>query len=838
MRSFVLATGTELIHAGVHDKPRRPPGDPGSSVSFVRPTFDDGAWRALELPHDWGIEGPFDQDLPGETGKLPWHGVGWYRKRFELDASDAAGRVELEVEGAMSFSSVWLNGKFVGGWPYGYTSFRLDLTPYARFGGENVLAVRLDNPELSSRWYPGAGIYRNVWLARTGTVRIAHGSHFVTTPRVGAKAAVVNVDAVIQNLTGEKLVLDMTTSVFLLDRNGVRAKKPVATSKTDTFEIDPERAREAARANLVIVPRPKLWSLEKRNRYAAVTTLRVGGSVLDELETAFGIRTISIDPDRGFSLNGKRVELQGVCMHHDLGALGIAAHPRAIERQVEILQTMGANAIRTSHNPPAPELLDVCDRLGMLVMDEAFDCWRRGKKRSDEHAPESSRDVRYFDYAHVFDDWHERDLRALVRRDRNHPSVVMWSIGNEVIEQWFSDGYELAQRLAGIVREEDRTRPVTSAFNNDQAGFAGFERALDVVGFNYKPTAYRAFHDRHPTIPTLGSETASTVSTRGEYFFPVEPDDKLHGRVDFQVSSYDLSTANWAITPDGEFRGLDESPFAAGEFVWTGFDYLGEPTPYNADATNVLNFSDPEERARMQEDLDAIGKIRIPSRSSYFGIIDLAGFPKDRFYIYQARWRPNLRMAHILPHWNFPERVGQVTPVHVYSSGDEAELFLNGRSLGKRKRKKLEYRFQWNEVVYEAGTLEVRVKKRGKAWARAVTTTTGPAKKLVLTPDRRMLRADGRDLAFVTIAVADRKGATVPRRHDLVRFSISGPGTIVAVDNGDPTSFESFQATERKAFNGLALAVVRTHSGTRGTIELRAEAEGLEPARVTLATRA
>jgi beta-galactosidase len=414
----------------------------------------------------------------------------------------------------------------------------------------------------------------------------------------------------------------------------------------------------------------------------------------------------------------------------------------------------------------------------------------------------------------------------------------MWSIGNEVIEQWFSDGYELAQRLAGIVREEDRTRPVTSAFNNDQAGFVGFERAVDVVGFNYKPTAYRAFHERHPTIPTLGSETASTLSTRGEYFFPLEPDNKLHGRVNFQVSSYDLSTANWAVTPDGEFRGLDESPFAAGEFVWTGFDYLGEPTPYNTDATNVLNFSDPEERARMQRELDEIGKIRVPSRSSYFGIIDLAGFPKDRFYIYQARWRPNLKMAHILPHWNFPERVGQVTPVHVYSSGDEAELFLNGRSLGKRKRKKLEYRFQWNEVVYEPGTLEVAVKKRGKPWARAVTATTGPAKKLVLTPDRRVLRADGRDLAFVTTAVADRKGATVPRRHDRVRFSVTGPGAIVAVDNGDPTSFESFQATERKAFNGLALAVVRTKARTSGTIELRAEADGLEPARVTVTSRA
>ena len=333
------------------------------------------------------------------------------------------------------------------------------------------------------------------------------------------------------------------------------------------------------------------------------------------------------------------------------------------------------------------------------------------------------------------------------------------------------------------------------------------------------------------------TKLASTISSRGEYFFPVEPDDKLHGRVDFQVSSYDLSTANWAVTPDGEFRGLDESPFAAGEFVWTGFDYLGEPTPYNADSTNLLNFSNPEERERMQKELEALGKIRVPSRSSYFGILDLAGFPKDRFYIYQARWRPDLRMAHIVPHWNWPERVGVVTPVHVYSSGDEAELFLNGRSQGKRKRKKLEYRFQWNEVVYEPGRLEVVVKRRGKKWAKAVTRTTGPARKLVLAADRRMLRADGNDLLFVTTKIADRSGATVPRRHDRVRFSVTGPADIVAVDNGDPTSFEPFQASERKAFNGLLLAVVRTRAGKDGTLSVRAEAEGLEPGTVTLESR-
>jgi beta-galactosidase len=830
LKRFVLATGTELLRAGIA-KPEPPPGNPGAGVSFVAPDFDDGAWRAVDLPHDWGIEGPFDPNLPGETGRLPWHGVGWYRKHFVLAAADAERRFELHVDGAMSFSSFWLNGAFVGGWPYGYTSFRLDLTPFLRFGGDNVLAVRLDNPERSSRWYPGAGLYRNVWLVKTGHVRIAHGSHFVTTPRISSKAALVNVDAVIEGLDGEKRALAMTTRVYALDARGVRSKRPAAVSEIETFELDPTRASEAARANLLTVPRPKLWSLEARHRYVAVTSLSSSGRLLDEVETTFGIRSVALDPDGGFQLNGKRVPLNGVCLHHDLGALGIAAYPRAIERQLEILQEMGANAVRTSHNPPAPELLDACDRLGMLVMDEAFDCWQRGK-RWEDGVPETASNGRYFDYARVFDDWHERDLRALIRRDRNHPSVVMWSIGNEVIEQWFSDGYKLCDRLAGIVREEDRTRPITSAFNNDQAGFIGFERALDAVGFNYKPSAYRAFHERHPTIPTLGAETASTISTRGEYFFPLEPENKLHGRVNFQVSSYDLSTADWAVTPDGEFRGLDESPFSAGEFVWTGFDYLGEPTPYNADSTNLLNFSEPEARARMQAELDALGTIRVPSRSSYFGIIDLAGFPKDRFYLYQARWRPGLRMAHVLPHWNWPERIGDVTPVHVYSSGDEAELFLNGRSLGRRRRKRFQYRFQWNDVVYEPGTLEVRVKKSGKPWAKAVTRTTGPAAKLRLSSDRDALRAD--DLAFVTVAVSDARGATVPRRHDFLRFFVTGPATIAAVDNGDPTSFEPFQASERKAFNGLALVVLKTLRGRTGTVTLRAEAEGLTPAHLRL----
>jgi beta-galactosidase len=828
LREWVLATGTGLINEGVA-KPARPPGNPGGDVSFVQPDFDDSAWRKLDLPHDWGVEGPFDQELPGETGKLPWQGAGWYRKRFSIPASDRGRRVALEVDGAMAFSSFWLNGQFVGGWPYGYSSFQLDLTPYLNFGGENLLAVRLDNPPLSSRWYPGSGLYRNLWLTKTDPVRVAQHGVFVSTPRVSKKAAVVNVDVTLENTSDEEVEIEVSTTIHRLLPDGGADERALGSEASEPFKLP--KGLGTRRTHCFTLASPKRWSLEDRAMHVAIVSVRAAGELRDVLETPFGIREIRVDPDEGFFLNGKHVVLQGVCMHHDLGALGSAVYTRGIERQLEILQEMGCNAIRTSHNPPAPELLALCDRMGFLVMDEAFDCWRRGKKWPDG-TKEGDPGFRYFDYAPVFDDWHERDLRAMVRRDRNHPCVVMYSIGNEVMEQWVQNGYELAPRLAGIVREEDRTRPITSAFNGENAAYDGFQTAVDVIGFNYKPGAYGKLREKNPTMPIVGSETASTISTRGEYFFPVMPADKLHGRVNFQVSSYDLSTANWALTPDLEFEGLDRCPYVLGEFVWTGFDYLGEPTPYNSDSTNLLNFSDPEQRAQMQAELDRLGKIQVPSRSSYFGIIDLAGFPKDRYYIYQARWRPELKMAHILPHWNFPERVGEVTPVHVYSSGDEAELFLNGKSLGKRKRKRLSYRFRWDDVIYEPGKLKVVTYRKGKRWATATRRTTGAAAGLALEADRGRLKAGVRDLAFVTVRVVDEDGLTVPRSNPKIAFRIEGPGSIVAVDNGDPTSFEPFQASERSAFNGLALVVVRAEKA--GKIRLSAESDGLAGARVEL----
>jgi beta-galactosidase len=828
IKPWLAPTAADFLNAAA-PKPARPAGNLGDHVSYAQAAFDDSSWRALNLPHDWGIEGPFAQELPGDTGKLPWAGVGWYRKHFTLPATDAGRRLYLDVDGAMSYASVWLNGQFVGGWPYGYASWRVDLTPFARPGADNVLAIRLDNPPDSSRWYPGGGIYRNVWLVKTSPVHVAQWGTFVTTPIVSADRATVEVQVTLENHTAANASVQLATALYALDSAGHKTGAAVATA-LPAGATRVAAGRQALVAQTLELAQPRRWSIKNPQRYVAVTTVTQDGKAVDVDETPFGIRTIAFTADRGFLLNGERVMIQGVCDHSDLGALGTALNVRALERQLQILREMGCNAIRTSHNPPAPELLDLADRLGFVVMDEAFDCWARGKKKNDYHL--------------LFPDWHEADLRALVRRDRNHPSVVLWSIGNEVPEQGQPEGWKLAAHLAAIVREEDRTRGTTSAFNNTASGYNGFQTAVDVTGFNYKPNEYPMFHRSAPQRPTYSSESASCVSSRGEYFFPVS-NNKADGKADFQMSSYDLYAPRWAWPPDVEFKGLDEAPFAAGEFVWTGFDYLGEPTPYNGDTTNLLNFTDPADQARIAQELANLKKITVPSRSSYFGIIDLAGFPKDRYYIYQARWRPDFPMAHLLPHWNWPDRIGQVTPVHVYTSGDEAELFLNGQSLGRKKRGALEYRLRWDDVKYAPGELRVVAYLHGARWAEDVVRTTGPATKLALAADRTTLHADGAqgdsaggsDLAFVTVRIADQDGLLVPRSKNRVKFEVTGPADLIATDNGDATSFESFQSPERAAFNGLALAIVRTRAGQPGAITVRATSDGLTAGEVSLAAR-
>jgi beta-galactosidase len=790
----------------------------GAQVPFVAPGFADGEWRALTLPHDWGIEGPFKQEYPGPTGKLPWWGVGWYRKSFELPASDAGRRIYLDVDGAMSFATVWCNGNFVGGWPYGYSSWRVNLTPFVKPGQKNVVAIRLDNPPDSSRWYPGGGIYRNVWLAKTGPVHVAHWGTKIQTPKVTSENATVEIETRIDNRTDAKVDFDVQTQIFHLStRDGVETRDLAANSNPSTVSAP------AAGSNTVTqeisVDNPNLWSVKTPNLYVAVTRLIRDGKVVDEYETPFGIRKLEFTPDRGFLLNGERVQLQGVCNHHDLGALGAAFNLRAAERQLEIMKEMGANALRITHNPGAPELLDLCDRMGILVIAETFDCWHWGKTPND--------------YARLFNDWSELDLRAMIRRDRNHPSVIMWSIGNEIVKVEAPENADIAKRLIAIVHDEDITRAATAGVNNTPVAYSGYQDIYDVFGFNYRGMEYQRFHEKNPTIPVYGSETASTVSSRGEYFFPVT-EEKGGGMSDFQMSSYDLYAPPWAWPPDKEFEWLDKAPATLGEFVWTGIDYLGEPTPYNDDWTNALNIADPKEREKLEKELEAVGKLEPPSRSSYFGIVDLAGFKKDRFYIYQARWRPELRMAHILPHWTWPEREGEITPVHVYTSGDEAELFLNDKSLGRKKRGPSDYRLRWDDVKYEPGELRVVAYKNGEQWAHNVVKTAGAASRIDAEADRTKIVADGKDLSFITVRITDATGVFAPRADNLVEFEISGPGDIIATDNGDATSHEFFQSQARKAFNGMALAIVRAKPGEAGEITVRAVAEGLEAAEVKL----
>ena len=802
------------------------PHDLGHDVTCTQPAFDDHAWQHLDLPHDWAITGPFEQKLPGETGKLPWVGVGWYRKHFTLPADTVKDRrTYLDFDGAMAHAVVWCNGQFVGGWPYGYASFRLDLTPFLNDGTDNVLAVRLDNPPESSRWYPGAGLFRHVWLVQTSPIHVAHWGTMVKTPQVTPESATVTVQNTLQNDTDADAECNVQTALFLSDREGRATGPALVTASAATVKL-PARGRAAAEAKTSLA-KPFLWDLQHPNLYVAVTTVAQNGQPVDRYETVFGVRTIKFTADNGFLLNGERVQLQGVCDHHDLGALGAALNDSALQRQLSLLKEMGCNAIRTSHNPPSPELLNFCDRMGFLVMDEAFDCWKNGKKANDYHL--------------LWADWHEKDLRALIRRDRNHPSVILWSIGNEVPDQHTPDGPPIARELTAIAHDEDGgdalSRRTTAACDSTDSGFNDFHKGLDVMGFNYKPTQYNRFRQANPDQPVIGTETSSCVSTRGFYVFPVRNNNPADA-ADFQVSDYDLYAPAWAHPPDDEFKGLDDAPFTGGEFVWTGFDYLGEPSPFNdSNGKSMLNFSDPAVRERAAQELKTTGRIQIPSRSSYFGIIDLAGFPKNRYYLYQSRWRAGLPMAHILPDWTWPDRVGQVTPVHVFTSGDEAELFLNGQSLGRKKKGPGEYRLRWDDVKYAPGELRVVAYKDGKQWATDTVKTANAPAKIQLRAEAPEVRADGKELAFVAATVTDRNGTPVPRSSNVFRFTVTGPAEIVATDGGDPLSHVSFQSPEKKAFDGKCLVILRPKAGTPGTITLHAASDGLQASDAAVQSR-
>ncbi|KAK4466259.1 glycoside hydrolase superfamily [Cladorrhinum samala] len=798
----------------------RPPASskPPPNSTYSEPNYDDSKWELLDLPHDWAVKGPFyvGNNVPvgGSMGRLPIQGVGWYRKKITIggDAAPASSSSAyyLEIDGAMSYASVWVNGRLVGGWPYGYASWRVEITDFL-VKGDNQIAIRVDQALDSSRWYPGAGVYRNVWLTKVGKVHVGQFGTYVTTTGVDAGGkAVIDLGVSVENSGKTAETVSVVTEVYELGlADGTRGKKIGEFAKVDVTVGGGTGEIKSVNGSLTVA-NPKLWGPrpgQEPNLHVAVTRLLNAktGEEVDSYETKFGIRSVTYAGD-GLRVNGQRVYIQGVCQHHDLGSLGAAFNVRAAERQLEMLQEMGTNAIRTSHNPPAPELLDLADRMGFIVLDEIFDTWGSHKVKND--------------FQTIFADWSEPDLRAFIRRDRNHPSIWAWSFGNEVAEQTSSNGAATATRLRDIVHQEDPTRQTAVGMNNagPDTSFVGI---VDMIGLNYQgegkgnggPT-FQNFRGKYPNKLIFSSESSSVVSSRGTYLFPVTEGNNQIVQASGtgtdpktqQVSSYELYAVSWGASPDKVFAGQDRYPYVAGEFVWTGWDYLGEPTPFDS------------------------------SRSSYFGIIDLAGFPKDRFWLYQARWNPTVKSAHILPHWNWPDRVGQVTPVHVFSSGDEAELFINGKSQGRIKKAQYTYRFRWDKVTYQAGEVKVVTYKDGKEWATASIRTTGEASALKLSSykNRTAIKADGNDLSFLSVAVVDAKGDVVPTAEPKVTFSIKGPGEIVSTDNGDPTDFVAFPSKERKAFRGLALAIVKAKAGGSGPITVTATAAGVKAAEFIL----
>ena len=777
------------------------------------PGYDDAKFTKVQLPHDWAISSPFLKDKPNETGKLPWDGWGCYRKHFDVaeDFDAEKDRYYLDFDGVMSNPKVYVNGRFAGEWAYGYNSFRVDISPYLK-AGKNLVAVVASNKPLSTRWYPGAGIYRHVWLEKTGAVHLAHWPVYVTTPEISEDAATVEIRTRVANTSSRDCEVKLVQSV--------------GDAKAESKKIKLKAGQEREVVQMLSIRNPKLWSCESPNLYELNTKLVSGDEEIDSHKTSFGVRSIEWNKD-GFYLNGERVQLKGVCEHHDLGPLGAAFHARGYERKIEILKEMGCNSIRMTHNPPAPEVLDLCDKHGILVIDELFDIWE-AKKYDKVNG-----------YHVYWANWWRKDVRNFMLRDRNHPCIIAWSGGNEVTELNTERGREVSRELRAEIHEYDLTRPYTVGSNAPASMTNGFADTVDVFGFNYKPDMYADFRVHHPTLPLYGSETNSCVASRDTYFFPLgwKVGD---GARSFHVSAYGLYAPGWGTCPDIEMAALERNPHVAGEYVWTGFDYLGEPTPYNQDASNIGNFhgaSEAEKRAAMEQ-LKAMGN-KAPSRSSYFGIIDLAGFPKDTYYLYRSRWAPEKRTCHILPHWNWKGREGEVTPVMVFTSGDKAELFLNGKSLGVRERGqgdtftqkltvgKNDYRFVWEDVVYEPGTLMVKVWKNGKPWAKDTRVTTGTAKTVKASVDRKQIGNDGHDLAYIALSTVDAKGKVVPTDCRRVSFRISGPAELVGFCNGNQTDQTSMVSKEQKFFNGRIVAVVRGKRGKNGKAVVQVNADNL-----------
>lgn len=789
------------------------------SPTFSLVECDDSAWQQVTIPHDWAIYGPFSinndrqnvaitqdgqkeaMEHAGRTGGLPFVGVGWYRLKFDI-ASLEDNRVTLIFDGAMSHARVYVNGHEAGYWPYGYNSFHLDVTPYVN-EGSNQLAVRLENKPESSRWYPGAGLYRNVHLVVTNDVHIPVWGTQITTPEVTKDYAKVVMRTEISLPEGAeakrcKLVTD------ILNAEGV-----VVASSEDGIGLYNDRVIEQR----IDVARPELWSVDSPTLYTAASKLYYDGELRDEYSTHFGIRTIEIIPEQGMFINGELTKFKGVCNHHDLGPLGAAVNDAAIRRQIRIMKDMGCNAIRTSHNMPAPELVAACDQMGMMLMLESFDEWRTAKLANGYH--------------NYFDEWAEKDIVNLVRHYRNNPSVVMWCIGNEVPDQgdliW---GPKLSRMLQDICHREDPTRPVTQGMDQPHnVVYNNMAATMDVAGFNYRPHLYGDNYLRLPQQIVLGSETASTVSSRGVYKFPVER-RSMATYDDHQSSSYDVEHCSWSNLPEDDWLWHDDFSWAIGEFVWTGFDYLGEPTPYYTDW---------------------------PSHSSLFGIVDLAGLPKDRYYLYRSHWNKDVETLHILPHWTWPGREGETTPIFVYTNYPSAELFINGVSQGVRTKdmsvtwensadkesieslkRQQRYRLMWMDTKYEPGVVKVvAYNDKGEAVAESEVRTAGKPHHIELEADRTTIKADGRDLSFVTVKVVDKDGNLCPDASHSIAYTVSGEGFYRAGANGDPVSLELFHEPKMQVFKGMMTAIVQS-DGDSGKITLRATSKGLKNAKIEI----
>ena len=762
--------------------------------------FNDSKWENVIVPHDWAIKGPFDKEIDkqtvaivqngeqvatektGRTGALPYIGVGWYRNEFSIPNFSADKKVILLFEGAMSEPEIFLNGKKVGSWNYGYSYFYFDVTDDILGNKQNTIAVKLTNRELSSRWYPGAGLYRNVRVIVKNKESIDQWGTFITTPIITADAAKVNIKT---KSTGKDL--KMVTKIQDAEGNIVA----IDTAKTVfANEFDQN----------IAVKNPKLWSPETPYLYTSVSHLYANGILKDEISTRFGIRSIKYEAEKGFSLNDSIIKFKGVCLHHDLGPIGTAVNTSAIRRQLQILKDMGANAVRSAHNMPSLEQLELCDEMGLMFLAESFDEWAKPKVENGYHL--------------YFDTDAEKDIVNLVQATRNHPSIVMWSSGNEVPDQWGSDGAKRAKRLQDIFHREDPTRPVTVGMDQVEATMAsGFGAVLDIPGLNYRVHLYEEAYNAFPQGLILGSETASTVSSRGIYKFPVV-EAKMKQYPDLQSSSYDLEACSWSNIPDLDFVLQDDKPWVIGEFVWTGFDYLGEPTPYDT---------------------------AWPSRSSYFGINDLAGLPKDRYYLYRSRWNTKNETLHMLPHWNWEGREGEITPVFVYTNHDSAELFVNGKSMGIQKKNMSSpterYRLMWMDVKYEPGTIKVvAYDKDGNPIAETETHTAGKPHKLVLEADRTQLDANGKDLAFVTVSVVDKNGIPCPTATNQLHFKVKGDGTYRAVANGDATSLEMFHLPTMKLFSGKLVVLVQSGENP-GKIELIVTGKGLKTGKINISTK-